>query len=257
MTSLGSVVCIRVGTVGELSIHHLKGKTIMKMKMKPYNGGSLKGTWLITKKLDGVNVTIDSSTRSAMSRNDKPLYNFEDIFDRFPTLKGTFEVFDINWETSISLVKKRGAYTVNGSHLYSIGHADVIDNRMILSLVDEPSETLIMQCLKDALLRGEEGLVLYQGSTMYKVKPVYTIDVRITGRIEGDGKYTGKLGSFITNYGDVGSGLSDFQRDAYWDSDLMGCIIEVEMMGWTPGMKMRHPRFKRLRLDKNTENLEI
>ena len=228
----------------------------MKMKMKLYKGGNLKGTWLVTKKMDGINVTIDSSSRTAMRRNDKPLYNFEDIFDRFPTLKGTFEVFDTNWETSISLVKKRGAYAVNGLHLYSIGHADVIDNRMILSLVDDPSESFIMEQLKNALLRGEEGLVLYQGSTMYKVKPSYTVDVRVTGIQLGTGKYHGMMGALLTNYGKVGTGFTDHERGNVSDS-VIGQIIEVEIMGWTPGMKMRHPRFKRLRLDKNTENLEI
>ena len=230
------------------------------MKMKKYSGGSLKGDWLFTIKKDGVNATIDCPNRTVVSRNDKPFYSFEHIFVAFPHLTGVYEVFDSNWETSVSLVKNRkGERVVLPDHLYHIGDYRAVDDRLVLDLYTNPTEETIMSLLWEIVASGDEGLVLYSldSDIIHKVKPVYAIDVRITGRIEGAGKYTGKLGSFVTNYGDVGSGLSDFQRDEYWDSDLIGSIIEVEMMGWTPGMKMRHPRFKRLRLDKSTENLEI
>ena len=257
MISLGSVACIRVGTVGELSIHHLKGKMIMKMKK--YSGGNLKGRWLFTIKKDGVNATIDCPNRTVVSRNNKPLYNFEHIFDTFPYLTGVYEVFDSSWETSISLVKNRKEErTVLPEHLYQIGSYTTVDTRLVLGVYNNPTESTILSDLKAIVASGSEGLVLYglDSDVIYKVKPSYTVDVRVTGIQLGTGKYHGMMGALLTNYGKVGTGFTDHERGNVSDS-VIGQIIEVEIMGWTPGMKMRHPRFKRLRTDKNTENLEI
>jgi ATP-dependent DNA ligase len=64
----------------------------------------------------------------------------------------------------------------------------------------------------------------------------------------------------ITNYGNVGTGLDDKAREELWakhqKGELVGEIIECCIMEWTPAKKMRHPRFKRVRWDKDTENLE-
>lgn len=86
-----------------------------------------------------------------------------------------------------------------------------------------------------------------------KVKPIQTIDVEITGYIEGTKKYTGMLGAFTFNYNDqpcrVGGGFSDKEREEFWKrkDKMIGTIIEVEFMESTESGKTRHVRFIRER----------
>lgn len=208
---------------------------------------------------------VDAPNKSVMSKRGKPLHNFEPIFERFPRLVGIYEVFDTNWETSVTLCRNQKAgLQIDLSQMYRIIPPEPC---LHLQNLKDPSEELIKELLDEALRRGDEGLVLWpvdQGGVIapdrkpVKVKPSITVDIGITGFQEGKGKYENMLGAFITKYGNV-SGMDDKTRQEVWinQADYLDAIIEVEAMGWTPGMKLRHPRFKRFRWDKFTENLEL
>lgn len=230
--------------------------------MKSYKGGSLKGQWLFTRKLDGVCVILKDGT--AQSKHGKPLYNFEDIFEFYPEQEGVFEVYRDDWETSVSLTRtQRGGDSV---YMSDLNRVDVPEDHLMLYVIDDPTEEFILAELQDAVDRSEEGLVLVPckdkipdwEAKRIKVKPEVTIDVQVTGMIRGKGKYSDTLGALMTKYGNV-SGMTDVQRKEFWDDSWTEGypIIEVTFMEWTKGGKMRHPRFKRIRADKNKENLEI
>ena len=227
------------------------------MKFKPCREGDLCGTWEVSRKIDGVHLVIKDG--KATSKRGKPLHNLDIIANTFP--EGRYEVFKDDWETSVSMVRTHNGASVPSECVYSLGP---LDDRLFLYELVDPTQTEIMVALDIAVARGWEGLVFTQGAVRWKMKPEHTVDVRITGRIEGKGKYKGMLGAFDTPYGKVGSGLSDEDREMYWRinaewnaMNIDDAIIEVKFMEWTKGGKFRHPRFVRVRWDKDEENLEI
>ena len=69
---------------------------------------------------------------------------------------------------------------------------------------------------------------------LIKVKKFYTLDLKITDAIEGDGRLKGTLGALVVDYKgntvNVGSGFSDAQRKEFWENtdDIIGRVIEVK-----------------------------
>jgi len=210
-------------------------------KPKLWNGKDLKGTWQVTLKIDGVRMLRDEDG-NPVSRSGKPLYNLENI-DKDIT---DAEVYDTDWKTSVSLVRtKHTTVKVLPDQVYTL---DPLDLRLDVEEVQDPSATAIRAWLETALAQNYEGLVLRQEDKWIKVKPKETYDVQVTGKIEGTGKYIGKLGAFTTDMGNVGTGLTDKDREEYWTDTPT--LIEVECMSLTPDGKFRHPVFKRVRWDK-------
>lgn len=224
-------------------------------KFNTYREGDLQGTYDVYIKLDGVCVHITAS--DAMSKRGKPLYNM-------PVEKlseGYYEAFDTNWDTTVSKARtqdgSKGQFTPE--QLFPIYPNRSSD--LFLCTINNPSEKTIQGFLDWSLEQNHEGIILWPHADCKSQKPIkikdsITIDVRIQALLSGTGKYVGMLGAFITQYGNVGTGLTDEQRKEFIDTKYIGEIIEVEFMEWTKDNKMRHPRFKRLRFEKDTENLE-
>lgn len=132
-------------------------------------------------------------------------------------------------------------------------------------------EHVLDSMIQDAKKKNWEGLMLRYEDTCYewkrsknliKLKPFYTIDLRITGY--GEHKKGNMLGQFSVDYlGEtvwVGSGYTQEERINFWEKRdfLVNKIIEVQFMEETQnkdGKKsLRFPVFKRLRLDKDEES---
>ncbi len=212
------------------------------MKFKPWNKKDLKGEWEISIKIDGVRChNIDGVYKS---RADKPLHNV-------PSTK-EFEIAEIfcgDFKTTIEntrtfLTEK----TILDEHIYPL-HPQ-IDIRLCVGTFDNPTKELIQELFKKYHSLGYEGLILKQNEKRLKVKNSETFDVEVLGIFEGEGRLKGMLGGFITSMGNVGSGLNDVERFAYFTQNMIGEIIEVECMELTPDGKFRHPRFVRRREDK-------
>ena len=92
--------------------------------------------------------------------------------------------------------------------------------------------------------------------SVMKFKAFFDADVPIVGMLEGTGKHSGKLGSFVVDYKGVevrvGSGLTDELREQIWlDKDKhVGRIIEVRYQEETPDGSLRFPTFVCFRNDK-------
>ena len=122
----------------------------------------------------------------------------------------------------------------------------------------------------DAVEAGYEGIMIKSVDAPYecrrssfwmKWKPVMTVDLNIVGFEEGTGRNAGRLGAIICEGVDnerdirvnVGSGLSDENRDEYWHSrdDLVGRVVEVAADAVTQNQdgtySLRFPRFLRFR----------
>jgi DNA ligase-1 len=123
---------------------------------------------------------------------------------------------------------------------------------------------------QDAVANGFEGIMIKDLSAPYeckrssfwmKWKPTITVDLNIVGFEEGTGRNVGRLGAIICEGEDnernilvnVGTGLSDSNRDEYWTArdQLLGRVIEVEADAVTQNQdgsySLRFPRFVRFR----------
>jgi len=122
----------------------------------------------------------------------------------------------------------------------------------------------------DAVAQGFEGIMVKDLDAPYecrrssfwlKTKPVITVDLKIVGFEEGTGRNLGRLGAIVCEGVDngrnisvnVGSGLSDADRDEYWlaRDQLLGDVVEVEADAVTQNQNgtysLRFPRFLRFR----------
>ncbi len=123
---------------------------------------------------------------------------------------------------------------------------------------------------EDAVSRGFEGIMIKNLDAPYecrrssfwmKWKPTITVDLEIVGFEEGTGRNAGRLGAIVCEGEDngrricvnVGSGLSDGNRDEYWAArdNLLGHLVEVQADAVTQNQdgtySLRFPRFLRFR----------
>ena len=126
---------------------------------------------------------------------------------------------------------------------------------------------------QDAVAAGYEGIMIKDVDAPYeckrstfwmKYKPVYDYDLTIVGVEEGTGKNVGKLGALICEGTDndrlircnVGSGLTDTQRDDYWANRdiIIGqtavILADAVTQNQDGNYSLRFPRFKTFRDDK-------
>ena len=129
---------------------------------------------------------------------------------------------------------------------------------------------ILRRYAEDAVALGFEGIMIKSLDAPYecrrstfwmKWKPTITVDLNIVGFEEGTGRNAGRLGAIICEGVDndrrinvnVGSGLSDANRDEYWSArdQLLGDVIEVEADAVTQNQdgtySLRFPRFVRFR----------
>lgn len=107
--------------------------------------------------------------------------------------------------------------------------------------------------------RNVEGFILkeagYHG--WWKIKVFWELDLRLVGYKEGQGKYEGEVGAMELEDADgvriFCSGMEDHVRFDLTDKDI-GRLVEVRHNGVTSGGKLRHPRFRRWRDDKEEVN---
>lgn len=113
-----------------------------------------------------------------------------------------------------------------------------------------------------------EGLVYRQANASYnepliRQKQTFTVDVTVTGFVEGEGRLAGSLGaicavlSLDNTAGEevtftVGGGFSDEERHEIWQNQnsYLGATCEVTGSGQFKSGLLRHPRFVRWHKEK-------
>lgn len=141
---------------------------------------------------------------------------------------------------------------------------------MNVDLKSAEGHDIMRRFAEDAVADGFEGIMIKDLNAPYecrrttfwlKWKPVMTVDLNIVGFEEGTGRNAGRLGAIICEGTDndrlirvnVGSGLSDADRDEYWGArdDLLGRVVEVAADAVTQNQdgsySLRFPRFVRFR----------
>ena len=207
-------------------------------KYRLYKGETLHNATM-TYKIDGVRAVYTLGKPS--SRAGKPLYNLPNAPD------GHYEVYTGDFKETIQATRTHNAEPIPVEHLYML---DPIDQRLIVGKYTILTEEDVVSRMRQAILLGYEGLVIFTDKYMYKVKPEETLDVVVTGVIPGAGKHLGRMGSLVTEMGDVGTGFTDQEREQFTENFILNKTIEVSCMMLTPDNKFRHARFCRLREDK-------
>ena len=145
-----------------------------------------------------------------------------------------------------------------------------VTDGIIVDLDTAEGHDQLRRYAEDAVAQGLEGIMIKDLGAPYecrrstfwmKWKPTITVDLNIVGFEEGTGRNQGRLGAIICEGDDngrrinvnVGSGLSDANRDEYWSArdQLLGDVIEVEADAVTQNQdgtySLRFPRFVRFR----------
>lgn len=212
------------------------------VRYKAWEGQDLEGLWSASIKIDGVQANFTED--GVVSKHGKPLHNLDHI-------KGVkqAEIYFGSWEESVSAVRTIGADPVPTEMVYSL---DPIDRRLSLGCVKNPRAADINTIMKRVVSQGYEGLVLRKRDLCLKVKPFETYDVKVTSMNPGKGKYEGTLGALVTPMGNVGTGMTDKVREELWKL-TPPFVVEVKCMQLTKAGKFRHPRFIRVRWDKDAD----
>ena len=138
------------------------------------------------------------------------------------------------------------------------------------NLDTEGGQRIFKNMNKTAIKNGYEGLMvkpidaLYQckrSAAWLKIKPVIEVTLTIKDVEVGQGKFEGTTGALVCEGIDdgvhikvnVGSGLSDDQRDMFWDNRdvIIGDLVEIKADAITQAengeYSLRFPRFKTFR----------
>lgn len=135
------------------------------------------------------------------------------------------------------------------------------------------SDEEVSEILADYMAAGYEGAIAKDPDGLYafgertswwlKLKPVRTIDLTITGTVEGLGKHAGRLGalSCVNDDGQavsVGGGFNDALRESLWARRalLVGLRVEVKCQAGDVATA-RHPVFVRFRNDQNPVEITV
>ena len=141
-----------------------------------------------------------------------------------------------------------------------------------MDLSDEDGQKQFADYNKLCIDKGFEGIMVKPINGVYeckrstlwlKVKPFIEVSLTVIGVEEGTGRNVGKLGALIVEGKDdgkfiktnVGSGLSDSDRETYWKAKekLIGQVVEVRADAITQNQNakdewsLRFPRFLRFR----------
>jgi hypothetical protein len=222
-----------------------------KMKFKTYvKGTDLTGSWLLSYKIDGVQVWIVGGV--AFSKVMKKLAVVNKWLEINHLADGVYEYYTGSWNESISHVKNMARVDeIKKKNFYLLSPA--VDSRLIIGYAYNPMAADIQHQFDTARSLGYEGLVLYNPLTevYLKDKDLDTLDVKVLGWKYGTGRNAKRIGAIVTDKGNVTAGLTDRLREELMDVNFLGSIIEVSCMEMIKDGKMRHPRFIRCRPDKD------
>jgi DNA ligase 1 len=146
-------------------------------------------------------------------------------------------------------------------------------DHLIVNLDTSEGKNQLERYARDCVNDGFEGIMIKAMDAPYickrstfwlKWKPVITVDLEIIELEQGTGKNSGRLGAFVCEGVDhgkkisvnVGSGISDDERQEYWDNrdHVVGRVAEILCDAVSQNQdgtySLRFPRFLRFRDDK-------
>ena len=203
---------------------------------------------------------MKQAQRKRDAKTDDMIYH---VFDIMPLTEFREGFCNIKQSKRIDLLKRSQAYLPENGCVRVMPGMDV-------DLDTAEGHDIMRRFAEDAVVEGYEGIMIKNMDAPYeckrsdfwmKWKPTITVDLNIVGFEEGTGRNLGRLGAIICEGEDngrkicvnVGSGLSDSDRDEYWlnRDKLLGDVVEVQADAVTQNQdgsySLRFPRFLRFR----------
>jgi DNA ligase 1 len=203
---------------------------------------------------------MKQAQRKSNARTDNMVYH---VFDIMPLGEFRSGFCNLPQHRRIDLLKRAQA------HLPETGCVRVMPG-MDVDLDTAEGHDVMRRFAEASVAEGYEGIMIKNMAAPYecrrsdswmKWKPTITVDLNIVGFEEGTGRNAGRLGAIICEGVDndrnirvnVGSGLSDSNRDEYWAArdQLVDRVVEVEADAVTQNQdgsySLRFPRFVRFR----------
>lgn len=136
-----------------------------------------------------------------------------------------------------------------------------------LSMIDKLLDQMVTEDKEGLMLNKDVPYRRKRHKGILKIKRFYTMDLPIVRCEEGTGRLQGTLGALVLNYKGnevkVGSGISDEQREVFWQQreELIGTLCEVKYKEVTSDkntglQSLQFPVFVTLRTDKTEPNYE-
>lgn len=208
------------------------------------------------------------------------------------------EAIDSNFNNTVSTARKKGAQAEGAIfNAFDIvpqlifkendkkgdsQHGDYLERRALLSAFVEAAPSDSVKLINSYMVKsceeihhfydifqanGLEGVIVKHPKGLYhrrrnhgwmKIKADDSMDLKVIGYFEGEGKLEGSLGGLITDFDGVevrvGGGFSDALRQELWgrliknkEDSAMGRLIEVGYHEITPDKSLRHPKFIKFR----------
>jgi len=185
-----------------------------------------------------------------------------EVFDFIP-----LDEFKAGFGSTTTLDRKRLLNQVFNSVEENLKYLSKLPSKRLVVGNIEAYKQAVTEAYQNAISLGYEGLVVKDATSLYdsrsrtksgyrKLKPFDNTDVIVVGYEEGQGKYSGMLGSFLcadeeNQLISVGGGFTDKQRLEFWDNrgQMIGRYLEVKKQANVPNISARHCTFVRLRLE--------
>jgi len=203
---------------------------------------------------------MKQAQRKSNAKTDNMVYH---VFDILPLTEFRDGFCNLQQHKRIDLLKRAQAFLPENGCVRVMPGMDV-------NLDTAEGHDVMRRFAEASVEEGYEGIMIKNMDAPYeckrsdfwmKWKPTITVDLNIVGFEEGTGRNLGRLGAIMCEGEDngrkirvnVGSGLSDSDRDEYWlnRDTLLGDVVEVEADAVTQNQdgsySLRFPRFMRFR----------
>jgi len=160
--------------------------------------------------------------------------------------------------THVSGIRPKSTGMKNFTSLYD--NLEIVKRHYIKadqSSIKKMHDMYVHEGFEGAMIKDPTAAYFFKRDwSVMKYKDFFDADVIIKECLEGTGKYSGNLGSFLVDYQgvnvQVGSGLSDKLRNKIWSNKekFVGRMIEVRYQEVTPDGSLRFPTFVCFRNDR-------
>lgn len=226
--------------------------------------------------IDGEVMAADWGATSKLLRTQQANMS-ADMLDRLES-EVKFNIFDVVGLTDVYAAEKMGPRGRKKYRYYGVpmhrrrrfleesladcrGTSLIVTPQFAVNSADETDELfaeLLDLDFEGAMLKDPDAPYWFTRSPAWlKLKPFKTVEMTVTGMVEGEGKHAGRLGALTCADPDgrtvrVGTGFSDSMREACWDlgAEIDGYQVEVRMQDDRVAIA-RHPAFLRFRDDRN------
>jgi DNA ligase-1 len=248
------------------------------------NGKPLENFEFIRRQIEDVSLVIGNamSTKEFVLDGEVMSNSFQDLMKQVhrksnaQTDDAVFHIFDVlhysAFYKGVSKIRQRDRLNTLTHVKYWVDQQPslTIEDHMQVDLSLNEGHNQMQRYAEDCVAQGYEGIMIKDETAVYeckrstnwmKWKPVITVDLEVVNVEEGTGRNKGRLGALVCQgiddgreiHVNVGSGLSDGDRDAFWaDRDsLLGHTVEIKADAITQNQdgtySLRFPRFERFR----------